>query len=329
MGGSLPLMIAAAPFSEIAQMTRDLNKTDMNQRHGAYGEALGSAFGLYRPPTVISRALHKATLAVTELRCEPKFGLTAPLPREDAYLVALQLRACHDHDLYFDGRLIRPTHWDAGVTTIYDLRQQPVADMRDPGHSLMFYLPRVALNAVAAEAGSPSIDELRYRRAVGIDDTVARQLLSSVLPAIAQPEHAHPLFLDHVVLAMASHMAYVYGGVSPGRVHHRGGLASWQIKRATEMMSESLTEGPALSQLAEECGLSARHFARAFRESTGVPPHRWLLRHRVQRAQAMLRVQALPLADIALRCGFADQSHFTRVFSREVGLSPGQWRRGQ
>ena len=330
MGGSVPLMIAAAPFREIAQMTRDLNRTDMNQRHGAYGEVLGSAFGLHRPPTISSRALHKSTLAVTELRYNvPKFGLTAPMLREDAYLVGLQLRACHDHDLYFDGRLVRPTHWEAGVMSIYDLREQPVADLRDPFHSLMFYLPRAALNAVAAEAGGPTIDELRYRRAVGIDDTVARQLLTSVLPAIAQPEHAHPLFLDHVVLAMASHVAYVYGGVAPGRGHRRGGLASWQIKRATEMMSESLTEGPALSQLAEACGLSTRHFARAFRQSTGVPPHRWLLRHRVQRAQAMLRTRSLPLADIALRCGFADQSHFTRVFSREVGMSPGQWRRAQ
>jgi AraC family transcriptional regulator len=323
-------MIAAAPLSGIAQMTRDLNKTDMNQQRGAFGEVLGSAFGLHRPPTVTSRALHKSTLAVTELRCDtPKFGVTAPLPREDAYLVALQLRACHDHDLYFDGRLTRPTNYCAGVTTIYDVRQEPVADLRDPFHSLMFYLPRTALNAVAAEAGSPSIDELRYRRAAGIDDIVARQLLSSVLPAIAQPEHAHPLFLDHVVLAMASHVAYVYGGVPAGRGHHHGGLASWQIKRATEMMSESLTEGLALSQLAEACGLSARHFARAFRQSTGVPPHRWLLRHRVQRAQALLRMQALSLADIALRCGFADQSHFTRVFSREVGQSPGQWRRSR
>ena len=118
-----------------------------------------------------------------------------------------------------------------------------------------------------------------------LDDTVARQLLSSVLPTIAQPEHAHPLFLDHVVLAMASHVGLQsYGGVAPGRSHHRGGLASWQIKRATEMMSETLTEGPSFSQLAEACGLSTRHFAQAFRQSTGVPPHRWLLRHRIQRA---------------------------------------------
>jgi len=299
-----------------------------SRTQGVYGDPLASAFGLSRAPTIVSRALHKSTLAVTELRGDlPNFGLTAPLPREDAYLVGLQLRACHDHDLYFDGRLMRPTNWCAGVTSIYDLRQGPVADIRDPFHCLMFYLPRVALNAVAAEAGAPPLNELRYQRAVGIDDTVARQLLSSVLPAIAQPEHAHPLFLDHVVMAMASHMAYAYGGVRARHVHHRGGLATWQLKRAMQLMSESLTEGPGLSRVAEECGLSPRHFARAFRQSTGVPPHRWLLQHRVQRAKDLLRTHALTLADIALRCGFADQSHFTRVFSREVGFSPGQWRR--
>jgi AraC family transcriptional regulator len=312
----------------IAQVTRDLNKTDMNQPLGAYGTSLGSAFGLHRPPAVISQALHKATLAVTELKCElPKFGLTAPLPREDAYLVGLQLRECHDHDLYFDGRMVKPTNWCAGVTSIYDLREEPVADIRDPFHSLMFYLPHAALNAVATEAGAAPLDQLRYPRAVGIDDPIARQLLSSVLPAIAQPEHAHPLFLDHVVLAMASHVAYAYGGVRARHVHRRGGLASWQLKRAMELMSESLTQGSDLSRLAEECGLSTRHFARAFRQSTGVPPHRWLLRYRVQRAKDLLRTQVLPLAEVSQLCGFADQSHFTRVFSREVGVSPGKWRR--
>ena len=323
-------MIAAAPGLALAQLTHDLNKTDMNERRGAYGDDLGSAVGLVRAPTIVSRALHKSTLAVTELRCDlPKFGLTTALPPEDAYLVGLLLRECHDLDLYFDGRLTRPSNYAAGVTSFYDLRQQSVADIRDPFHCLMFYLPHAALNAVATEAGAAPPDELRYQRAVALDDAVARQLLSSLRPAIAQPEHAHPLFLDHVVLALASHIASVYGGVASGRSHHRGGLAAWQLKRAMEMMSASLTDGPALSHLADECGLSTRHFARAFRQSTGVPPHRWLLRHRVQRAQALLRMQALALADIALRCGFADQSHFTRVFSREVGCSPSQWRRGQ
>jgi AraC-like DNA-binding protein len=282
---------------------------------------------LRRPPTIISRALHKSTLAVTELRSDaPNHGLTSPLPREDAYLIALQLRACQDHDLYFDGRLVRPTNWNAGVISIYDLRQEPVADLRDPFHSLMFYLPRAALNSLASEAGAPPLDELRYQRAVGIDDAIARQLLSSVMGAIEQPEHAHPLFLDHVVLAMAGHVASAYGGVLEHHPH-RGGLAAWQLKRATDLLAGSLMKGPTLSRLAEECGLSPRHFARAFRQSTGVPPHRWLLKHRVQQAKTLLRARVLPLTEIALRCGFADQSHFTRVFSREVGVGPGEWRR--
>ena len=295
---------------------------------GAYGESLAAASGLNRPPTVTSRALQKSTLAVTELRCDERnVGLTAPLPCEDAYLIAVQLRPCHDHDLHFDGRLVRPINWAAEVTSIYDLRQTPVADIRDPFHCLMFYLPRAALDAVAVEAGAPPLDERRYPRAVRIDDTVARRLLSSVLPAIGRPERAHPLFLDHVVLAMASHVASADGGVHDRR-QRRGGLAPWQLKRVTELMAGSLMEGPALSRLAAACGLSPRHFTRAFRQSTGIPPHRWLLKYRVQRAKALLRARTLSLADIALRCGFADQSHFTRVFSREVGSSPGRWRRG-
>lgn len=125
---------------------------------------------------------------------------------------------------------------------------------------------------------------------------------------------------------MAGHVAVAYGGVLDHR-YHRGGLAAWQLKRTTELMAGSLMEGLTLSRLAEECGLSPRHFARAFARSTGVPPHRWLLKHRVEQAKDLLRTRALPLADIALRCGFADQSHFTRVFSREVGVGPGEWRR--
>jgi len=106
-----------------------------------------------------------------------------------------------------------------------------------------------------------------------------------------------------------------------------GGLALWQVRRVKELMSESLSEEIPLSRLATECGLSVRHFARAFRHSTGVSPHRWLLKHRVDHARELLSDRALSLTDIALSCGFADQSHFTRVFTAMVGVSPGVWRR--
>jgi len=106
-----------------------------------------------------------------------------------------------------------------------------------------------------------------------------------------------------------------------------GGLAPWQARRAQELMNANLDGKLPLRQLAEQCGLSTRHFARAFRQSTGVPPHRWLLGRRVERAKDLMRDPALSLAEVALACGFADQSHFTRMFTTVVGVSPGVWRR--
>ena len=79
-------------------------------------------------------------------------------------------------------------------------------------------------------------------------------------------------------------------------------------------------------ELAALCRLSASRFAHAFKASIGVAPHRWLLQRRIERAKSLLKDSGEPLADIALRCGFADQSHFTRVFKRREGASPGVWR---
>ena len=81
--------------------------------------------------------------------------------------------------------------------------------------------------------------------------------------------------------------------------------------------------------LARVCGLSTKHFSCAFRQSTGLPPHQGLLQRRVEKAKQLLRDSRSPLADVAADCGFADQSHFTRVFTRAVGISPGQWRRAR
>ena len=107
----------------------------------------------------------------------------------------------------------------------------------------------------------------------------------------------------------------------------RGGLAPWQERRAKELMSTHLGREISLAFVASECRLSVSHFARSFKQCTGKPPHRWLLENRVDRAKELLTDAELPLAEIALECGFSDQSHFTRVFSRTVGTSPGTWQR--
>jgi AraC family transcriptional regulator len=106
-----------------------------------------------------------------------------------------------------------------------------------------------------------------------------------------------------------------------------GGLSGWQLRRGTAFMTEHAAEDLALDDLAALVNLSAKHFARAFRGSTGMPPHRWLIQKRIDRAKAMLAAADSSLAEIALACGFADQSHFTAAFRKSAGLTPGGYRR--
>jgi AraC-like DNA-binding protein len=215
----------------------------------------------------------------------------------------------------------------AGECTFYDLKRDPVANIDKPYHSIHFYIPRGALNAIADDANAPRIGELEYRPGAGVADNTILYLGQSLLAAFAHPERASRLFVNHVTLAVATHVAQTYGSLKPTVRPLRGGLAPWQAKRAKEILSANLDGGVTLKEIAEECGLSISHFSRAFRITIGMAPHNWLLKHRVDHAKSLMANGRLSLPDVALACGFADQSHFTRVFSRVVGTPPGVWRR--
>ena len=107
----------------------------------------------------------------------------------------------------------------------------------------------------------------------------------------------------------------------------RGGLGPFQLRRVTEYMQDHLSEHASLAELAGLAGLSVSHFSRAFRASTGIPPHLWLRRRRIERAQDLLRTSAKPISEVAEVCGFSDQSHLTKTFHAQIGITPLQWRR--
>jgi len=96
----------------------------------------------------------------------------------------MQFLPCYDHDLYFDGRLIKPMNWFPGATSIYDLRLDPVADVRDPFHSLMFHLPRKALDAMAYETGVPRVGDLRHMS--GYSRTDARDSIHEAVDQVIE-----------------------------------------------------------------------------------------------------------------------------------------------
>ncbi|SDB74129.1 Helix-turn-helix domain-containing protein [Belnapia rosea] len=196
----------------------------------------------------------------------------------------------------------------------------------NPVDSLHLYLPRTALDDLAEAAGAPKIAGLTTERDWENSDKTMRCLQPLLLDMLHASGTLASSFKEHVVLAAATHVAATYGGMRREPVRH-GGLAPWQARRAKEMLEANLTKEVSLLDIAESCGLSLSHFSRAFKASTGHTPHSWLQRCRVERARELLRSPTIPFAEIAIACGFADQSHFTRTFKRATGSTPGHWRR--
>jgi AraC-like DNA-binding protein len=110
--------------------------------------------------------------------------------------------------------------------------------------------------------------------------------------------------------------------LSVGQPTNRGGLAPARANRVCEYIDSHLQENIALEVLAEIAQLSVHHFARAFRQSLGIPPHNYIVQRRVEHAQQLVRNTDLPLSEIAIVAGFTDQSHLARHFRTITGVSP-------
>ncbi|MGV3551653.1 helix-turn-helix domain-containing protein [Rhizobium sp.] len=133
----------------------------------------------------------------------------------------------------------------------------------------------------------------------------------------------HDLYGDGLTLALLLAVLQMPPSVSSGR----GRLAQWQLRRVTDYIDENCTRNIRIEELAHLAGLSQSHFSHAFKASTGLPPHQWQMRARIDRVKTLLRKRDMSLTEIAAETGFSDPAHFTRMFRRQTGASPSAWRR--
>jgi AraC-like DNA-binding protein len=280
--------------------------------------------------------------AVNHLRAKP-FGLegaslhlyrqdtplgqpTDPAPLEDTFMAVMHRRSFGAHKEWRNGQRYEVAAARAGSFRFYDLRQSNIADIPFAFHTAHVLLPAAVFRRVAGrrDSGSPTwmFDFDRV-----IVDPVFRDLMRALLPSIEQPGRSGQLFVEHVLSAIARHVAVSYGP-SPVREAPAGRrLAKWQERVAKELLESRLSGDISAAEVAAACGLSPDSFARLFRQTTGLPPHRWVSQLRMDRAKELLRNSTESLSEIALSCGFANQTHFTHAFSASVGSSPGEWRR--
>jgi AraC-like DNA-binding protein len=158
-----------------------------------------------------------------------------------------------------------------------------------------------------------------------IRDPVLDRLAQALAVSHSSDAVLGKVFTDSVGLAIVSRIvAHRFRG--PRRCGRDTALPHWRMKRVIEYVDAHLSEPVSLGDIAASAGLTSMHFAAQFRRATGMRPHEYLLRRRIERAQEIMLVNQHGLIDVALRCGFRSQAHFTTVFKRFVGETPHSWR---
>jgi AraC family transcriptional regulator len=291
----------------------------------AYGDQIAKLIPVMQGPHPgIVKSLDRTTFSAARVSYDGPVGdRTDPIPADEAFALVLRLKH-QKADMWLDGHasIKNPTE---GETSVYDLRSEIMVHFKESFDFLYLYIPRRALAEFADQEDAGAHFDVASGRSFA--DPVIAHLGASLLPALEHPNQANDLFVGHVAMALQSHFLGHYVSTAKPLKRFRSGLTARQLRIAKQAISENIGGGMSLNAIARECGLSPSHFTRAFAVSVGRPPHQWLLDQRVDMARQLLRESAIPLADIAVQCGFADQSHFTRVFSGRTGLSPGRWRR--
>lgn len=162
-----------------------------------------------------------------------------------------------------------------------------------------------------------------------VQDPTVERLGRALLTADQIGGAFRPLYADCLGVAIVTRLLSHTGAGSASAGRASAGLPKWRLRRAIDLIEARLGEPVTLADMAAVTGLSRMHFAAQFKASTGLRPHEYLLRRRIERAQEMLLIADLAVVDVALSVGFQTQSHFTTTFARLVGRTPHAWRVAQ
>jgi len=249
-------------------------------------------------------------------------------PGNSDHLLALQVRARVDCVQAFDGKR-NNTVLAPGDLTLLPAGTPWRWDWSDGNEALDVRLPPAFVDGVAERCG---LDPARVRLSpiFRFRDALISQLVGELLDELWQGSSGSPAYVESLATALVVRLLRRCTPTTADArraTQERHGLPPAALDRVLSKIEDELDANLSLLDLADAAGLSAFHFARLFKLSTGCAPHAYVTRRRVERAKRMLVARdAIPLADVAQRCGFYDQSHFIRRFRREVGVTPKQFR---
>src|SRR5260370_194375 len=202
-------------------------------------------------------------------------------------------------------------------------RREPLPPLAETTGILLAELDPILLAHAANEIGSPSRAEFRYP--AGVTDSQIQHLMLALKVELEEGCPAGRLFGESLATTLAVHLVHRYA-VFPEKENYRGGLPLRRLRAVTEYMEAHLEDQISLRQLADLAQMSPYHFGHLFKQTTGLSPHQFFLRRRIQKAKYMLARGHSPLSEISHALGFASQAHFTTTFRKLVGITPFSYR---
>ena len=190
---------------------------------------------------------------------------------------------------------------------------------QDAEFSVIAVCPTLLSRATGAQG------EVELVPQVSVEDLVIEQLALALRAKIQTGCLSGRLYGEPLGIAIAARLAGNYG-VSRPKIK-ASGLSRSQLARVVDYMQANLARDLSVLDLAALTGMSESHFSRSFKRLAGVSPYRYLVRLRVERAKVLLAGRSVSISAVALDCGFANQTHLTKVFRRVVGVTPGVYQR--
>jgi AraC family transcriptional regulator len=157
-------------------------------------------------------------------------------------------------------------------------------------------------------------------------DPLVVQIGLALLDELCAEDLTDPIYADTLSQSLVIHLLKHYTTARIAAVEPKGGLSGYKLRRVKEFIRENLDQDLTLAEIAEAADLSRYHFSRAFRQSTGTTPQKFLMEQRIERAKVLLTDRDLAIVDISLQTGFKNQSHFTTLFRKFTKLTPKSWR---
>jgi AraC family transcriptional regulator len=226
-----------------------------------------------------------------------------------------------------DGRPVEG--WsDPGTVNLTPANIEATWEASGPSRAIVMLIPDAFLSRVISEHWEADPRNVEIVPQFLAHDPVIQGVASRLALEAQSGSPSERLYAESACEFLAHHLIHSYSTLSAPPPRSSGGLPGRRLKLVLDYIEENLAQPIALRQLSELTGISTRHFERAFRQAIGVPPHAYVVRKRVARAQNLLISEpGLTIDEIAKRTGFGGPSHLASTFRRQTGYSPTEFRR--